>query len=96
MHRLRAVPDVKSRFGVLDNRGSRDAPYRAASANQSVTINIPHEESEEWPPYFLRKLQESNGVKDWLIPNTTSKLALGERLVDSEHNFKTSTGRKTG
>ena len=31
--------------------------HPAASSNQNVTINIPREKPEEWPPCFLHKLK---------------------------------------
>ena len=48
--------------------------HPAASANQNVAINIPRENSDEWTPCFPHKLKHTNGAKDSLIPNETSKI----------------------
>ena len=42
------------------------APPLASNHQQPhVTIKIPHENLEDWPPYFPHKLTHSSKAKDW-------------------------------
>ena len=52
-----------------DDRGFQAGSQPAATANQNVTINIPHKKPEQWLPCVPHKLQHSNGAKGWLILN---------------------------
>ena len=48
--------DSKLLQAIQVSEGFRAANHPAASANQKVTVNIPREKLQEWPPCFSYKL----------------------------------------
>ena len=51
------------------------------SANQNVTINIPRETLEEWPPCVPHKLKHRNREEDRWISNKPFEISNGARSL---------------
>ena len=58
-------------------RGSGLPSYRAASAEQNVTMSSPLENPEEWPPCSTHKPKHNNRAKDWRHKLTTTERKTG-------------------
>ena len=71
-----------SSYVVFWLRGFGTSNHLAASFSQSVKINNPQENPEQWPPCFPHK--HRNGAKDWLIPSKADKFHNGFTFIDDE------------
>ena len=68
---------------VQEYRGFQFVSHRADSANQNVIIML-GTKNQKRSPYFLHRLQHSNGTKDRLIPSETFKICDGVGFIDHE------------
>ena len=85
---LRLVQLQKGCISPYVNREFPAAYHPTASANQSVTINVPHEKPEQLPQCFRNTLKHGNEAKDWLSPSKTFQMINAARsLVTSDSSF---------